>query len=138
MATLTQMMEQHAELGEKIEAARTELRAHAAAQIKALMAEFQVTVSDLADGTITVTTKAAKATKKAPAKKATAKAAKPAKAPKAEAAPKANGKGSNQSKGTKPPKYQHPETGATWSGMGHTPGWMKDVKDRDQYLIAAE
>lgn len=38
-------------------------------------------------------------------------------------------------KGHKPPKYRDPETGQTWSGMGHTPGWLKGVKNRDQFLI---
>jgi DNA-binding protein H-NS len=32
-----------------------------------------------------------------------------------------------------PPKYVNPATGATWSGMGHTPKWI--VGNRDDYLI---
>lgn len=32
-----------------------------------------------------------------------------------------------------PPKYADPETGKTWSGRGHQPGWM--VGNRDDYLI---
>jgi DNA-binding protein H-NS len=39
------------------------------------------------------------------------------------------------SKGTKPPKYRDPESGKTWSGMGHTPQWMVAAKNRDAYLI---
>ena len=34
-----------------------------------------------------------------------------------------------------PPKYQHPKTGATWTGRGRAPAWFADVKDRTKYLI---
>jgi DNA-binding protein H-NS len=34
-----------------------------------------------------------------------------------------------------PPKYLDPKTGATWSGRGRAPNWIKDVKNRDRYLI---
>lgn len=123
MATLTQMETQLAELTAKIDGARAELREHAALQIKALMAEFQVTAADLVDGQVTV--KAAKKTK-------AVKAVKKVKAVKA----KTNGAAAPASKGTRPAKYLDPVSGATWSGMGHTPGWMKDVKNRDKFLIA--
>lgn len=33
------------------------------------------------------------------------------------------------------PKYRNPETGATWSGRGKAPLWIKDVEDRTPYLI---
>lgn len=33
------------------------------------------------------------------------------------------------------PKYQNPETGATWSGIGKAPAWING--DRDAYLIRA-
>jgi DNA-binding protein H-NS len=36
-----------------------------------------------------------------------------------------------------PPKYQHPKTGATWTGRGSTPAWIADVKDRSKFLIAS-
>lgn len=39
------------------------------------------------------------------------------------------------SKGTRPPKYRDPESGKTWSGMGHTPQWMVNAKNRDAFLI---
>jgi DNA-binding protein H-NS len=39
-----------------------------------------------------------------------------------------------QVKGTKPPKYRDPVTGATWSGMGHEPFWIKG-KSREAFLI---
>jgi len=32
-------------------------------------------------------------------------------------------------------KYQHPETGETWSGRGRAPAWIKDAKNRDKFLI---
>ncbi|SEK13640.1 H-NS family nucleoid-associated regulatory protein [Paraburkholderia diazotrophica] len=40
-------------------------------------------------------------------------------------------------KGKLPPKYRNPETGETWSGHARPPAWIKDVKDRDAFLIAA-
>jgi DNA-binding protein H-NS len=38
---------------------------------------------------------------------------------------------------TKPvaPKYADPKSGATWSGRGRAPAWIKDVKDRSLFLI---
>src|ERR1700682_56994 len=35
-----------------------------------------------------------------------------------------------------PPKYQHPKTGATWTGRGSAPAWIAGVKDRSKFLIA--
>ena len=35
------------------------------------------------------------------------------------------------------PKYQHPKTGATWSGHGRAPAWIADAKDRTKFLIAS-
>lgn len=32
-------------------------------------------------------------------------------------------------------KYQNPKTGETWSGRGRAPGWIKDVANRDRFLI---
>lgn len=34
-----------------------------------------------------------------------------------------------------PPKYQDPKTGATWSGHGRAPAWIRDAKNRDKFLI---
>jgi DNA-binding protein H-NS len=36
-----------------------------------------------------------------------------------------------------PPKYQHPKTGATWTGRGSAPAWIADVKDRSKFLIVS-
>src|SRR6202049_2289611 len=35
-----------------------------------------------------------------------------------------------------PPKYQHPKSGATWTGRGSAPAWIADVKDRTTFPIA--
>jgi DNA-binding protein H-NS len=40
-------------------------------------------------------------------------------------------------KGTYPPKYRDPASGATWSGRGHAPSWIKDAANRDEFLIKA-
>ncbi|ABK11947.1 MULTISPECIES: H-NS histone family protein [Burkholderia] len=32
-------------------------------------------------------------------------------------------------------KYRDPKTGATWSGRGRAPAWIKDVKNRNRFLI---
>ena len=39
-----------------------------------------------------------------------------------------------------PPKYRHPETGATWTGRGKAPRWIasaeEEGKKREDFLIA--
>ncbi|WP_028221586.1 H-NS histone family protein [Paraburkholderia oxyphila] len=35
------------------------------------------------------------------------------------------------------PKYMDPKTGATWSGRGRAPLWIRDVKNRSKFLIEA-
>ncbi|HIE1653685.1 TPA: H-NS family nucleoid-associated regulatory protein [Burkholderia cenocepacia] len=32
-------------------------------------------------------------------------------------------------------KYLDPKSGATWSGRGRAPAWIKDAKNRDRFLI---
>jgi DNA-binding protein H-NS len=32
-------------------------------------------------------------------------------------------------------KYRDPKTGATWSGRGRAPAWIKDAKNRSRFLI---
>jgi DNA-binding protein H-NS len=39
------------------------------------------------------------------------------------------------SHGPVPAKYRDPATGATWSGRGRAPTWIRDVKNRDRFLI---
>ncbi|WGS45179.1 H-NS histone family protein [Burkholderia sp. JSH-S8] len=33
------------------------------------------------------------------------------------------------------PKYRNPKTGETWSGRGRAPEWIRNVKNRDRFLI---
>lgn len=35
-----------------------------------------------------------------------------------------------------PVKYRDPRTGATWSGRGRAPNWIKEAKNRDRFLIS--
>ena len=35
------------------------------------------------------------------------------------------------------PKYRDPATGATWTGRGKPPLWIKDAADRAPFLISA-
>ncbi|RQU98866.1 H-NS histone family protein [Burkholderia cenocepacia] len=32
-------------------------------------------------------------------------------------------------------KYRDPQSGATWSGRGRAPAWIKDAKKRERFLI---
>ncbi|AOJ73578.1 MULTISPECIES: H-NS histone family protein [Burkholderia] len=32
-------------------------------------------------------------------------------------------------------KYRDPKSGATWSGRGRAPAWIKDAKNRNRFLI---
>lgn len=32
-------------------------------------------------------------------------------------------------------KYRDPASGATWSGRGRAPRWIKDAKNRDRFLV---
>jgi DNA-binding protein H-NS len=41
-------------------------------------------------------------------------------------------------RGPQPPKYRDPKTGASWSGRGPAPAWIKNVKNRSKFLIAAD
>ncbi|MBJ9687550.1 H-NS histone family protein [Burkholderia vietnamiensis] len=46
--------------------------------------------------------------------------------------------GRQRGRSTKAPteaKYLDPKTGATWSGRGRAPAWIKDAKNRDRFLI---
>src|SRR5471030_2602770 len=50
-------------------------------------------------------------------------------------APKVKSTAASSLKGGTPPKYQHPKTGATWTGHGRAPAWIADAKDRSKFLI---
>jgi DNA-binding protein H-NS len=80
------------------------------AEIRAMMAAYDLTVDDLQPKARR--TRAAKAT----AKTASTRGRKP--------------------KATAKPKYRNPETGATWTGRGKPPNWIKDAKNRDAFLIS--
>ncbi|MCA8023594.1 H-NS histone family protein [Burkholderia metallica] len=41
----------------------------------------------------------------------------------------------HQAKSMAEAKYRDPKSGATWSGRGRAPAWIKDVKNRDRFLI---
>lgn len=41
----------------------------------------------------------------------------------------------SRSSGSTPAKYRDPKSGATWSGRGRAPNWIKDAKNRNRFLI---
>jgi DNA-binding protein H-NS len=130
MATLTQMNEQLAELTAKVEAARAQVHGQAVTQFTQLMADYGVTVADLLHAGMPLSMPLSEMVESPKSKGAKPKS-KGAAAPK----PKTNGEAAPKpSKGTKPAKYQDPESGLTWSGMGHEPFWIKGKK-RDKFLI---
>jgi len=51
--------------------------------------------------------------------------------------PNVKAKAAKGLKSATPPKYQHPKTGATWTGHGRAPAWIVDAKDRAKFLIAS-
>ena len=85
------------------------------AEIRAMMAAYDLTVDDLQPKT--PRTRATKAT----AKTAATKGRKPK---------------ATTRRATGKPKYRNPETGATWTGRGKPPNWIKDAKNRDAFLIS--
>ncbi|WP_028219254.1 H-NS histone family protein [Paraburkholderia oxyphila] len=44
--------------------------------------------------------------------------------------------GDRAQKSVAPAKYRDPMSGATWSGRGRAPNWIKDAKNREQFLIS--
>jgi DNA-binding protein H-NS len=51
--------------------------------------------------------------------------------------PTVKAKAAKSLNGGTPRKYQHPKTGATWTGHGRAPAWIADAKDRAKFLIAS-
>jgi DNA-binding protein H-NS len=47
----------------------------------------------------------------------------------------ASRRGGKGAKSALPPKYRDPKTGATWSGRGRHPSWIKTAKNPDRFLI---
>jgi DNA-binding protein H-NS len=50
---------------------------------------------------------------------------------------KVKAKAASSLNGGTSPRYQHPKTGATWTGHGRAPGWIANIKDRSKFLIAS-
>ncbi|WP_028218861.1 H-NS histone family protein [Paraburkholderia oxyphila] len=44
--------------------------------------------------------------------------------------------GNRALKSVAPAKYRDPKSGATWSGKGRAPNWIKDAKNRNRFLIS--
>ncbi|WP_316150629.1 H-NS histone family protein [Cupriavidus sp. BIC8F] len=106
MATYKQLVAEK----EALEAKLVEMRATEISgvieKIRTLMAEYELTVDDIAT----------KRRRGRPAGGA------------------AKGKAVAKEKASLPPKYQDPKTGATWSGRGRAPAWLG--KNRAKFLIA--
>jgi DNA-binding protein H-NS len=113
---------QIAKLAQQIEAEHARFKTAVFAAVEATLNNYGMTLADL--GTVPVYATLAKKVKVAGIDVKPVKATKVKKAKKPAA-----------SKGTRPPKYRNPETGQTWSGMGHTPQWMVAAKNRDAFLI---
>ncbi|QUN31576.1 H-NS histone family protein [Cupriavidus sp. KK10] len=94
MATYKQLVAEKEALEAKLAEMRASETAGVIEQIQGLMAEYELTIDDIA-------TKRRRGRPAAGARKAAAK-------PKTEL----------------PPKYQDPKTGATWSGRGRAPAWL--------------
>ncbi|MDN7894388.1 H-NS histone family protein [Burkholderia cepacia] len=45
------------------------------------------------------------------------------------------GRSANAAKAPVEAKYRDPKTGATWSGRGRAPAWIKEAKNRNRFLI---
>jgi DNA-binding protein H-NS len=122
MVTLSQLEKQIDKLRQKADALRRKKSTEVIAGIRKLMAEHGLTTADI-DSTIPAV----------PARRR----GRPAATTSASLAVKAQRKKVVSGKSKLPPKYLHPETGATWSGHARPPAWIKDAADRSVFLIAA-
>ncbi len=107
MATLEQIQEKLKKLKAQADAMLAKKAQDAVDKIRALMREHGLTTADI---------------------EAEAKVTRQGRTPKRTAS-------SVKAKGA--PRYQHPKTGATWSGRGRAPAWIADAKDRTKFLIAS-
>jgi DNA-binding protein H-NS len=105
MATYKQLIAEKEALEAKLAEVRQSEVAGVIEKIQALMAEYELTVDDLAP------------------KRRRGRPAASDKQPKAAAKERAS----------LPPKYMDPKTGATWTGRGRAPGWLG--RNRDKFLI---
>ena len=96
LAQKAALEKQQAELDKALIEARRAARANVIAQIKALMAEHELTLADLGGKAVVNGT----------------------------AAPRASGK-SAQAGRKVAPKYRNPATGETWTGRGLKPKWIQ-------------
>jgi len=106
MATYKQLVAEKEALEAKLAEMRASEIAGVIEQIQGLMAEYELTVEDIAT----------KRRRGRPAGAAT------------------KGKAVAKEKASLPPKYMDPKTGATWSGRGRAPAWLG--KNRAKFLIA--
>lgn len=112
MATLEQIQAKLKKLQAQAEAMLAKKAQVAVDQIRALMLEHGLTTADI---------------------EAKAKATRVGKTPEGRASSgKVNVAQNVKTKAA--PKYQHPATGATWSGRGRAPRWIAAAKDRTQFL----
>jgi DNA-binding protein H-NS len=113
MATLEQIQAKLKKLQAQAEAMLAKKAQDAVDKIRALMLEHGLTTADI---------------------EAKAKVTREGKIPRKVAS--SNGKVMTGVKAKGAPRYQHPKTGATWSGHGRAPAWIADAKDRTEFLIA--
>ena len=95
MATYKQLMAEKAALEAQLVEVRATEIAGVIEKIQTLMAEYELTIDDIAP-------------KRRRGRPAGAK----------------TGKATAKEKQALPPKYMHPKTGATWSGRGRAPAWL--------------
>jgi DNA-binding protein H-NS len=114
MPTLEQLQEKMKKLQTQADALIAKKAQAAVDQIRKIMLAHGLTTQDIE----------AKAKAKREAKAATRSASNV----------KAKVAGSPKSAGS--PKYQHPKTGATWTGHGRAPAWIANVRDRTRFLVA--
>jgi DNA-binding protein H-NS len=115
MPTLEQIQAKMKKLQEQADTLIAKKAQAAVDQIRALMLKHGLTTNDI---------------------EAKAKAKREAKAPDGTAS-NGKSKAASSRKGGTPPKYQHPKSGATWTGHGRAPSWIANVKDRSKFLIAS-
>jgi len=112
MATLAAIQKQIATLERQAEAIRKSEAKVAAATVRQLIAQHQLSIEEIGlagRAAKQVSAKAGGSLKRKPA------AAKPAGVP----------------------KYRDPKSGKTWTGTGKPPKWIASAKSRDKFLIAA-
>lgn len=114
MSTYQELKSKAGELLKQAEKVRKKEMRAVIAEIRSLMAQYDISMDDLQPRTVD---------KRAARTKGKAAAAKGAKA-----------KAATRRTAVKP-KYRNPETGATWTGRGKPPNWIRDAKNRDAFLI---